>query len=120
MLRCACGSRRRVGRSGTRRRQPVRCTAVTSTSTSRFVASTDQLASARIAVATMASASGRGQSSVPDGHPVHRWPEDEIQRHLGVDVRIQFTASDTALVYVRLLHCSVVGRFVTVTRNQQT
>jgi len=34
---------------------------------------------------------------VPDRHPVHRRPEDEIQRHLGVDVRIQLTTSDTAV-----------------------
>jgi hypothetical protein len=36
----------------------------------------------------------RGQSSVPGRHPVHRRPEDEIQRHLGVDVGIQLTAGD--------------------------
>ena len=40
---------------------------------------------------------GRRQSPVPGRHPVHRRPEDEVQRHLGVDVWIQFTAGDSAV-----------------------
>ena len=34
---------------------------------------------------------------MPGRHPVHRRPEDEIQRDLGVEVRIQFTAGDSAV-----------------------
>jgi hypothetical protein len=41
-----------------------------------------------MAVAAMVSASAGVHPSVPDRHPVRRSPEDEIQRHRGVDVGI--------------------------------
>jgi hypothetical protein len=40
---------------------------------------------------------GWRQSSVPGRPPIHRWPEDEIQRDLGIEVRVQLTACDSAV-----------------------
>jgi hypothetical protein len=44
---------------------------------------------------------GRGQSSVSGRPSVHRRPEDEIQRHFGVDFRIQLAAGDAAVPDLR-------------------
>jgi hypothetical protein len=62
-------------------------------------APTDQLASARIAVATTASAGVNPPCPVAIRYTAAL--EDQIQRHLGVDVGVQFTAGDTAVPDLR-------------------
>ncbi|MCW2588647.1 MAG: hypothetical protein JWQ86_1074 [Mycobacterium sp.] len=64
-------------------------------------APTDQLASARIAVATMASAAAGVNPPCPVAGRYTAALEDQIQRHLGVDVGVQFTAGDTAVPDLR-------------------